>query len=148
MNACWHRFKIKSNLFCIEQRFIKDLINGHMYNTFPTTCSFIKQSVALYFSNLLLMFLLAFYSHPRVYHLFGASIPAIWVPLVTSSCEFIRLSIRNLGSSLELKRINTHVITCPFLTVCHHVTDIDFMCFQLHVIRKQIITSVCQLVQV
>ena len=84
------------------------------------------RTIALYFSNLLLMFLLAICSHLHVYHLSGALIPGIWVGLVVNLCEFIRLSIRNL---LILIRINTHVIMWPFLTVCHPGMDNEFMCF-------------------
>ena len=83
MKACQHIFKTKTDLFHIEQRFIKALISGHMCNSLPTTCSFTK-TMMLYFSNLLLIFLLAFCSHLCVYYLFGASIPAFQVPLVTN----------------------------------------------------------------
>ena len=75
------------------------------------------------------MFLLAFCSYFRVYYLFGASIPAFWVPLVNFLCEIIRLSIWICWSALELNRINMHMIMWPFITMCHHATDIDIMCF-------------------
>ena len=55
--------------------------------------------MALYFSNLLLMFLLASYGHLHVFHLFGASTPAIRVPLVT---KFIYIHLLEHKSTFDL----------------------------------------------
>ena len=56
----------------------------------------IYKPMVLYFPNLLLMFLPAFCSQLRVYHLFGASIPAFRVPLVTNLYRLIHLGIKSL----------------------------------------------------
>ena len=70
-----------------------------------------------------------FSSQLRVHHVDGTVIPPFQAPFATKLYKLIRLSIKNLLNFIIFNKINMHVIIRPFLAVCHHGTDIDFMCF-------------------
>ena len=75
------------------------------------------------------MFLRAFHGQLRVHHVGGALIPPFRAPLVTKLYKIIRLSIENLLIFIRIQ-LDKHARNMwPFLAICHHGTDIDFMCF-------------------